>query len=526
MNSRQDRLFLVCVLCIFFLLTASSGLFGRVFTSPDEVANATSALKFVQTGSFSFGALLPGDDIGILHPRSIQTVHGSYVPLSYLGYPLLLGSVGFVFGELGIRLLVPVLMTLALFAYYQIVQDFFPRRVAVMSLLLAASFPSLLFFTYKAFWHNAAFTALFILALYSLRAASRSKHLWKTAGFGVCLALAGMIRPNEAVWLLPFFGIVAINSRYRIGMLRLGLAAACALIVLLPMFIYNANTFGSPLSFGYTIAIEQNLTSGQGSSFLPALRRLFLPARPSFEHYQVATEWYTLRQIPLHLVFFLLGAFAFSLRKRTISFRSVLAVGLVPLWLWFYYFGTVYYGYPSNAAEPTIGASYPRYFLPGMFFLMPLVGLGITSVGQALRSERAQKLILWVTTGSLVVGSVLLFLFDRDSGMVKFLREDVPERVQARRDLSQVPLDAVLIAGRKDKIFYPDRERVLGYTDLSQRQLSALGSLLGRYEIYYNDASGRDAPTWEAEAKKFGYELERVGQIGPDPLYHFVKDEL
>lgn len=63
----------------------------------------------------------------------------------------------------------------------------------------------------------------------------------------------------------------------------------------------------------------------------------------------------------------------------------------------------------------------------------------------------------------------------------------------------------------------------MGYNDVGAPQKEVLPKLLEHHPVFYNDASGREAQIWAAEAQKYGYDLEQVGWIGPDPLYQFFK---
>lgn len=518
--------FPLVVTTIFFILTASAALVQPAFTAPDEIINYSAVRAYVDHGTFSITEAIPEDTGGVIKPRGTQVLDGNVIPLSYLSFPFILASIAKLFGEWSIYLFTPILGALALLAYYSLVREYLGEFKARISLILVASFPSVFFFTYKALWHNMPFTSFLILAVWSIRSAGRTRH-WTQFGLaGLLTGAALSIRPNEAVWALPLMVVLFfLNNSRRINW-RILFAGVCVIAAVLPTLLLNAKTFGGPFSFGYTLAIERQSAGETGTPSLASIRRLLLPARPTLEHYQTATRWYAIDIAPFHFVFFVIGAFALWLQRDRLMKRWLILSGICSAWLYYYYFGTIYSGYPTNVLEPSIGSSYLRYLLPATFFLSPFLAVGITAISDAYRRTTGRSSMATVLTIGLCLSGLFVTALNRDSGLVKYLSSDVPGIRQARQEIvSQTAPDAVIIAGRKDKTFFPVRDRVMGYNDVGQAQLDILPKLLGNYEIYYNDASGREAPDWSAQAGKSGYHLEQVGLIGPDPLYRFVKDE-
>jgi hypothetical protein len=526
-TNQSSKRFVAVLVTLFFLSTSIPAFLKPVFTAPDESVNYAAVKAFRHTGSFDLGQAALGDEAGVVKPRSAQVIDGRLVPLSYLGFPLVLGLVGTIAGELGSRLVVPLVAAFALVAFYILVSDFFDQRRARLALLLAASFPSVLFFTFKGMWHNMFFTSLLMLAIFALRKASRSTSWWASGLAGLLAGLAMMIRPNEAVWAAPLFLVLALISRYRINKRKIALAFAGGIVALIPMLTLNAATYGQPFSFGYTLAIERQTAVDQTSSLSASVRRLFLPARPSLEHYRTATQWYAVELTPFHFLFFMLGLAGLWIARDRNAWRWFAVAAASTFWLFVYYFGTIYSGYPSNVVEPSIASSYLRYLLPATFLLAPVIATGIVAIGTKVRLASSQSISVWLLA-TIVVGSALaVTAFNRDSGLIKYFRRDYPEALEAQRAVSRLtPENAVIIAGRKDKLFFPARGLVMGYNDVGASQLEVLPRLLEQYPVYYNDASGRDAPTWSVEAQRYGYALQEVGVIGADPLYQFIKQDI
>jgi hypothetical protein len=106
---------------------------------------------------------------------------------------------------------------------------------------------------------------------------------------------------------------------------------------------------------------------------------------------------------------------------------------------------------------------------------------------------------------------------------VKYYQKDIPQIKEAQTEIvSRTGAAAIIIAGAKDKLFFPER-RVMGYNQLGKRQQSIVPVLIENYEVYYNNISGREYEVLRGIGDEYGYGLEEIGKIGHDPLFQFIK---
>ncbi|MFA6512080.1 MAG: hypothetical protein WCV86_03095 [Patescibacteria group bacterium] len=508
------------ILGLFFVGTAFTALFaGQHFTSPDEVVNAAAAQQFAEEGTMTLGSALPEDTAKVFRPRNIEIVDGAFVPSSYLSFPLLLGSMRAVFGENATLLLTPLLATLGLLAFFGIVKYVWNFQNALLSLFLLAFSPGILFFTIKGHWHNIAFISVLLCAAWLGIYAYRSKRIWFIFLCGLILGFGISLRANEVVWVGVFILIAWWRFLRREKIIYTFLLLFGIGIGILPLLALNDVTFGGPFSFGYTAGVDAGIAAVD-TGLLNKLFRLMMPVATHVALYRTTIQWYGLELFPLFTFLAALGVlFVVFARRVRGSMLWLSGSILLAVWLFWYYAGTPYYGASTSSSHPIIGSSFVRYFLPLTVLFTPLAAHGMQQIIRS--SHHAGKYFAATLLVAFFGFSLHLVIFEKENGLSKFFQKDIPQITEAAEAIkTQTPSDALIIAGAKDKLFFPAR-RVMGYNEISQDMRDLLPKLLGTYSIYYNDIAARDVDVLSDIATAEGYLLVPVGMIGQDPLYSF-----
>lgn len=524
-NPQKQKIFVLVVAVVFFLSTSIYFYIQPTrFTAPDEIMIFSAAQQFRNTRTFVYGNAAAIDHPAAVTARHEITVNGKRVPLGFLGYPLLLGTIGTFAGVRAMYLVTPLLATLALVAYLGIVRRIFGWVHAWRSFLLLAFLPGFLFFTFKSFWHNVPFVSLLLLALYAGVMAVERRSRLAIVVSALLLGLAVGIRTNEFLWVGAATLTCLCLSPFLRSIKHITLFVVCAAMALIPVLLANNATYGNAFSFGYTTSLENQSNISENQGVASQLLHLVIPRHTTFPQYQNTFTWYGLTLSPLLAVMISIGVMALWRRhplQKKVSLWVWLSVAL-SIWLFWYYGGSPYYGGFTSAEAPIIGSSFVRYLLPISIALLPLVSVGLSSIAGLFANQTMKKIFFLVWYVAYIVLSLNTVIVDQEGGVKKFLTKDWPELKQSQQQiLALTEPEAVVIAGRKDKQFTPDR-LVVGYNELGGPQLAAIGELLGTVPLYYNDISQNNLDEIRDFLKNHGYVLEPVGEIGQDPLYRVV----
>src|SRR3989338_2738440 len=257
MKKRLDLVALALFSIIFFV-SSSILIWNNVgtFNSPDENANATFAHAFAVSSTLSFYEPLNLELDNLLHPRSVISIAGSLVPVSFLGVPVLYGLVGKIIGVPLVGLLTPLLMIAAAFAWRSMMERLFASRaIAFLSALAVLFHPGIWYYSARLFMHNVPFTACLILAAFFAIHPRRPVYRLQSTVYvlsGAFLALALWFRTSEVFWVLPGAFLLALFFRARLGFANILLLFFSAALVLSPLPFLNRALYGSPFVSGYT----------------------------------------------------------------------------------------------------------------------------------------------------------------------------------------------------------------------------------------------------------------------------------
>jgi hypothetical protein len=493
---------------------------GTVFNSPDETASWFFIKRLAVNGDFAAWEPLNAWLGGAARPRSISWNGSVLVPQGFAGLPLFYGWLGRFFSLDIVKFITPFLSALGALSFYGLVKRIFGKPVAGVSFLLLLAFPVYWYYASRHLYGNVPFAALLLVAAWaSFSLCKGGKNSWLII-FSLSLAAALAIRPAEILWVAPFVAFLIFIYRKEISWRRVFYSAAIGALLIIPFFEANAFFYGSPLRPGYLLSGA----AGEGmalSSFLKLenFRRIFLPF--GFSPPNIAQNgwiflvkyfwWYSLPAV----AGFLLWLFGKKTKEEKIY---AVCAALSSAWLVFFYGSGKFSDNPSG--NISFGDSHLRYWLPFFIFILPFAALFFIRIAGAVKQKK------------IVSAALAAFLFVMSAHAVWFSSEDglsaVKESLRRGEEiktgvLREVGPRDVIITGRQDKLFFPER-KVIYAEKLTGAILKDIFYLGGRDFYYFSIGIGaQDLRGMNDVLQKYGYRLERVAIFGKEVLYKLKK---
>jgi hypothetical protein len=428
--------------------------------SPDETANLYFSRLFSQNGQLSFNE--PANQIAgdLVSPRSMRVIGGATVPAGFLGLSIIYGSLAKLSGAVAIPFFTPALAVVAIGFFYLLIKELFNQKIAFLSAIFAFIFPGWWYYTARGLLPNVAFLSFFVISFYFFIKLLKQPKIAYYLLFGFSLALSLMIRTSEIVWIAPLLLVLTLLNFKKINWLYFGISVLLFIVCFSPIFYYNFQIYGSPLSIGY------GLTQGIGNQSLvqqglSLSQKILLPF--GFNPFLVLKNFYnyTVGIFPLWTLLFGLGLLISILYKRMIkpAKRKTLYLYLLLL-LFFGAYLVIYYGSWSFYDNPdpsavTIGTSYVRYWLPLYLFSLPLLAIAISFCFQKNKYlNRLLVIYIWLI---LFFISYQLAVLDPQEGILQVQKNIAGYQFVAAKVIEQTPANAVIVAERMDKVFFPAR---------------------------------------------------------------------
>lgn len=372
--------------------------------SPDENANYVFAKHYAETDSF---IIEDKDNLyvsDIIHPRSFRSDWGELKPMSFLGLPLFYGTIAHFTSINIIPYLTPLFASFSLIFYYLLCRRLFNTRVAILSVIILASFPVYLYYSTRSMFHNVLFVDFLLAGLYFAHASASLKlGKWHFFGFdwrGLSLAALGglmfgfalITRASEALWVLPFLGVLWIFNARRIGILKPAMFLIFFIAPFIAIFYWNTILYGS-FWFGGYAEMNQSLSNIKGAgesvgwrfwknqetlmaAFEILKQNVFYFGFSSFQSIKTFFAYFP----ALFWWIFWPAVFGASIiasnwreQKYAVKIFTFSAI-LTSLILVFYYGSWQFHDNPDTT-KTTIGNSYTRYWLPIYLAAIPLASL-------------------------------------------------------------------------------------------------------------------------------------------------------
>jgi hypothetical protein len=479
-----------------FTAYGSAGLPAR-FVSPDETANYYFARTFAQHGTLRVAEALDAVASPIVAPRSMGISEGFLVPVSFVGVPLIYGLVAKAVGLWILCFITPLIALIGGIFFYFLIRRLFDRSIGLIASLLLLLHPAYWYFTARSMMHNVPFASLVIIAAYFFVRMVTNGRFWSYGLFGLSIGMALIFRTIEGVWLIPLFGILTIVARKRIQWRLILISLVCVALFVIPMLITNRQLFGSLFAFGYspTAVASDSITSlvrGIGSKIGQALFPFGLSIGGSWHNWSD----YFIRMFPWYGIPAVMGWLWFVVdwfnkwrnkypKTSNQNYQHIyfLATTLVGIWLILYY-GSWRIQEFENPNQLILGSSYIRYWLPVYIFSIPYVVLGGREIINRL-SKRLHQAGATIIVLVFVLITMKLVLLDPLYGLAK-VRDDIREYDQINLQIQEAtPTSAVIIAGKADKVVFPERKVITQDPSTEPSIAPAVRRIMQETTVYY-----------------------------------------
>ncbi len=517
-----------------------------VFLSPDETANAFFAKSFAAGNGLSIPEPLNIPLRGLIHPRSIVSVAGNLVPGGFVGWPVILGFLAFLFGFTILPFIVPMFAALAVFAVYAILCRLGSEHFAILSAALLAIHPAWWYYASRGFMPNVLFVSLAVFAVFIL--VTRPFRLTRFSAelnlifAGACLGLALFVRPSEVFLIVAAFAFGTWMFCQKAAWRSILIFCAASLVAFSPFFFFNAKLYGSPFTTGYTYRVTAVFSPFQGGieRGLPAtptfsaslllrdrIERFLLPVFPFGTHPRAAARVWAANAVDLYpwisaLAF--LGLFASQFRKdrsddeRKRWGKFFWIAAFVSVWLTVMYGSWTFHDNPDPSII-TIGNSYARYWLPMFLLWTPFVARGFLFVVEWF-PNRSRSFVVWCLFLVCVVLSARTAVFAKGDGLLDASATLQQSSVVRDYAFSRTESDAVIVVDRADKIFFPTR-RVI-YPLRNETTYAAMPEIARVAPLYYYGISFPPQDMEYLNQEKLaglGLKIEKVETFGIESLY-------
>lgn len=521
--SERTRVLAATAAAALVLYSAFSWGLPARYNSPDEAANAHFALRVAQGRTLAEPApLVAVTSRPVLHPRSTNVVGDSLVPVSFLGFPLFAGFLGYLLGAW----LLPYVTVLAgvagLAALYYAAREWFSRTAAAFVTALVALSPAYWYYHARSFFHNALFFDLLLVSIWATTRLLRTKD-WRYYGAaGLAAGLAIAVRSSEVFWVTAAAALWLALSHKELKPRYLWLMAGGAVLGFLPVLLANNTIYGHLLSVGYRQGLTFPSVNLAATSSL--LAQLILPF--SFDLKAIGDTTYAYLW---HIVWWWAALAGAGLVYAALSFkrwgsqarRFALAGVLASLWLVVLYGSWRFNDNPDPTAV-TLGTAYVRYWLPlYTFWLLPAGALLAWLWGK--RWGRA--IALGVTLGYAVLSFTTVVL-DPQEGLLQVHRNVQRFAAVARTVIQRTEPDSVVVTdGLTDKFFWPERNVLVSEEPVEYlpdiRQLLQAGVPVYRFHPTWTPQDITYLNTRRLKAERLAVQFVAGGFDGYS-LYRFV----
>lgn len=549
----RDLLIIAAVACAVFLGSSILSLSSDLHLSPDETANAFFANQLANTGSLPYFEPLNLELSDILHPRSMLSVSGRILPGSFLGLPVIYGSLISIFGQGLLPWLTPIIAFLAVLAWYGVVRRIFSENIALISGLLLATHPAWWYYQARPLMHNVLFLSLLVFSAYFFITAPLKNLFPKSKSqfikiidplfAGLFLGSALFVRSSEVIWLALGLLIIFLCYRRTVSWRAWAAASFGVVIALLPMFYFNHQAYGHVLATGYTVE-----PAG------PEIVEPAVPELPAFANHAVNSVWEKMqsaiapvlpfglhpRNIIRHAGWYGLSLFwwltIFSVlgllnlltraerRRRPVKtyFWSGLAASA---WLIILYGSWAFHDNPDPNSI-TLANSYVRYWLPIYLFGTPFAALGIIWLTERFKGERLRRLITMLFLVMAFALSLQQVYYTPGDGLVPAAATLKHSQEIKNQVLELTEPNSIIIVDYADKIFFPKRRvRVPLRSEVTYEFMPAMAAVAPLY--YYGVTLPEPDLKYLNEVKlKSGLQIELIQTFDAESLYRIMGSDL
>jgi len=450
--------FLAFVAYIFFPWATTRSDMIR-FNSPDETANYFFSSRIADVAGVAYPEPLNKLSKNIIHPRSTNVVDGKIIPTSFLGLPVIYGSVGILFSKGVIPFLTPFISALAIIVCYSCWRRFFSRFVSIISVFILAIHPAVWYYSSRGLYHNILFLDLVIFAWWGYLQMRDSKWSLEWFSFSILMVIAALfVRSSEALWIIPIIIYAVYTDRRRWTLSHLVISLSLiggigSLIILLFASVYN-----SPIPILYSsVPVASSIYSSLG------VARLFLTSILSPFGFDAREIIFNVFQyiLVLFIPLWVLAFFGYVYIKQSVSTlfpiipKNYLRLATwISVWLIFYY-GSWSLSDTVGPQGLTVGISYVRYWLPIFVVWIPFVAMGLIYIWENYLSRKQEWFLVLILF--FVFWGFSEVYFEKTEGLVQIASRLSTYRATSRYVNNITGEQAIIVGDRSDKVFFPDR---------------------------------------------------------------------
>ena len=467
------------------------------FSSPDETANYFWIKQFAQGQPLYYYEELNGLGTNLIPLRSVNTVDGKITPGSFLGMTLVYGSLAKVFGISAIPYLTPFFSILALIFFYLLINYLFKNKpIALISALLLSIFPAWIYYSARGMYHNILYLSLLIIGLYLLFKSFQLKkpHLLYFLS-GLLIGFSIITRTSEIVWIAFTIILIFIFNFKRINWAGFILFLSALWLPALLLLYYNQILYGAFISAGYrAIVPEGGIAEAIRSGVL--FQILVTPFGFKIKSILLNAFNYLYQLLPYWSAPAIFGAFLFTFLPHDIT-RIKLKTRINYLIYLVFIAGYLLVFYGSwqiidriDNQSLSLGTSYLRYWLPIYILSIPFIAFLIYHITKLVIPNSLRYRAIYQTA----MGMILILLILMPSLNLTFRKTDeslfLQQNLSTNRLKSQLinqftnPADVILIYKQADKIFFPERPKIITAL-VVPADYAALARLAKIRSVYY-----------------------------------------
>lgn len=485
----------------FFILPVAG---GTIFLSPDETATAVSADGFSRLGTFRL--VDPNlNEFPWAHPRSFVAMGGALVPVGFLGWPLLMAIVRKIAGIGAMSFVTPLLALSVAFPLWSFFRS--RGRAAQISAMVAwLAFPLVILYANRGLFPN---LPVVCFAVWAAWFAWQAKQTWQFVAAGLLTGIAVLIRPIEAIWVLPWV-VGAWNMEHGTWNVRRCAGFVLPIVTVCAIGAWLAyRTYGSPFSIGYLV---HETTATTASTAIGTTSTLFSRLWPFGFHPR--NVWWNVRGFLLGYLgpwtaVGLAGVALSIKRKEQWKWLALAAWTTVTLCL---IYGQGVYFDNIQGNQITLANSFMRYLLP--------LAVPIAFAAGFVGSEIVRR---WKRRGEWALGVGLLIVvalgwwtaYARDAEGLGADQIELRRYATIQANVAKLfPPTAIVASDRSDKIFFPSTRAISPLppiADLARLNAARPDSVL----VFIRTVSDADVATWASA----NLQLVPVLNAGNESLY-------
>jgi hypothetical protein len=495
-----------------------------IWMSPDETANIVSAINFADTGSFSFNSEITQKFIWA-HPRSFVFVPETNMvaPIGFLGMPFILSFIYKFFGLLGVNFFAPLLALITLFPLWRLMPKTWSSPVKLMSIIIWMSLPTIILYTNRGAFPQLTQLCLIVWTWFLITLPLQTKtRAWLNKIHlpvaGSLSAIALMIRPVEAIWILPVI-VFAFLYKYNNTTQQSKVSIRNLVLFLVPFVFFliigaklGADTYGKWFVSGYQIRPEVTQISEVDKIATSATVSFFDTLPFGFHPRNI---WWNFKNYYGGLLFpwsILLFGSLLILYKEKFWKNDYLWPIIAMAWsaaVLIIFYGNGIYQDHVRLNEISIGNSFLRYTLP----LTIPIALSAGFIFARLWKHWSLKILAICLTVGLSTYGIWIANGSSDESLISAEQELISYSNVRKAAAKHFPESGIVISDRSDKIFFPKYFAISPMPSTEQLIELTLEGIDIRLYLPTQDDAGIEK--W----RKNGFNLRSVFTTGNQTLY-------